>query len=395
MTDAQTLRIPAIQVEQTPGRFLYSFAVDGKLIPSFAVVSRLHRTDGDLGGYQRPEVISHIAEIRDYLNSDRPMIPNAVVIAFDDRVTFESDSSSSNDDAYTRFGTLTIPIDPSASDETKPGFIVDGQQRLAAIREAIIAHFPICVTSFIAAQVQEQVEQFILVNSTKPLPKGLIYELLPTTAAWLPSRLRRRRFPALLLDRLNRDIDSPLQGLIQTPTTPQGVIKDNSILKMLENSLSDGLLYRFRDPKSEGGRTEEMLVLLKAFWASVAETFADAWALPPRRSRLMHGAGIVSLGFLMDAIADRHRASGLPTKIQFLADLTPLIPVCRWVDGYWDFGPGQQRKWNEVQNTAKDVQLLTNYLILQYKSLVWNETLTYSRSPKPVPAPQNQLLLPT
>ena len=119
MTDAQTLRIPAIQVEQTPGRFLYSFAVDGKLIPSFAVVSRLHRTDGDLGGYQRPEVISHIGEIRDYLNSDRPMIPNAIVIAFDDRVTFESDASSSKDDAYTRFGTLTIPIDASASDETK------------------------------------------------------------------------------------------------------------------------------------------------------------------------------------------------------------------------------------------------------------------------------------
>ena len=34
-------------------------------------------------GYQRPEVLAHVAEIRAYLESDRPMIPNAVVIAFD------------------------------------------------------------------------------------------------------------------------------------------------------------------------------------------------------------------------------------------------------------------------------------------------------------------------
>ena len=41
-------------------------------------------------------------------------------------------------------------------------------------------------------------------------------------------------------------------------------------------------------------------------------------------------------------------------------------------DGFWDFGPGKQRRWNEVQNTSKDIQLLSNYLLVQYKSRVWN-----------------------
>jgi hypothetical protein len=50
----------------------------------------------------------------------------------------------------------------------------------------------------------------------------------------------------------------------------------------------------------------------------------------------------------MDAIADRHRAAGVPTRAQFRADLEPLREVCRWTDGYWEFGPGVQRKWNEV-----------------------------------------------
>jgi hypothetical protein len=249
---------------------------------------------------------------------------------------------------------------------------VDGQQRIAAIRDAHIGPFPVCVVAFLTDDDQEQREQFILVNSTKPLPKGLIYELLPTTRARLPSLLQQRRFPAYLLDRLNHDEDSPLRGLIRTPTVVDRLIKDNSVLRMLENRTSDGVLYRFRDAADGGGDVEAMLRLLHAFWRAVALVFEGAWGLPPRRSRLMHGAGVVGVGFVMDAIADRHRHTGLPGVEEFRRDLEPLRPVCRWTDGYWDFGPGDQRKWNEIQNTHKDIQLLANYLLVQYKALVWN-----------------------
>jgi DGQHR domain-containing protein len=301
------------------------------------------------------------------------MVPNAVVVAFDSRVHFESSTEPSASSGYARIGTLVIPVDSGLQDEEKPGFIVDGQQRLAAIRDAAIHSFPICVTAFVTNDIKQQTEQFILVNSTKPLPKGLIYELLPSTEAALPTLLQRRRFPAYLLDRLNRDTGSPLEHKIQTPTTPEGVIKDNSILKMLENSLSDGVLYRFREANGDNADSEKMLDVLRAFWGAVSEVFEDAWGLPPKRSRLMHGAGIVSLGFLMDAIAERYRTKGFPSNKDFEEDLTPLREVCRWTEGYWDFGPGCQRKWNEIQNTSKDIQLLANYLLLQYKSLVWNK----------------------
>jgi DGQHR domain-containing protein len=367
------LRIPAIAVQQSPGRVLYSFAVDGKAIPAFATISRIRRNGSAIEGYQRPEVLSHIAEIREYVESSGPMIPNALVIAFDPRVRFEEGPSSDSDAIYARPGTLLIPIDPGIDDERKPGFVVDGQQRLAAIRDAAVDSFPICVTAFITNDIRVQTEQFILVNSTKPLPKGLIYELLPSTEARLPTLLQRRRFPALLLDRLNRDEGSPLKKMIKTPTTPTGIIKDNSILKMLENSLSDGVLYRFRDEEGPA-RVEEMVKVLGAFWGAVARVFGDAWGISPRRSRLMHGAGIVSLGFVMDAIAERHRAAGIPDLEDFEHDLLPLKDVCRWTDGYWDFGPGCQRKWSDLQNTSKDIQFLSNYLLVQYKSLVWNRT---------------------
>lgn len=364
------LRLPAIEVRQGPNRTLYTFAVDGKELPSFATVSRVHRdANAEIQGYQRPEVLSHIASIRRYLESADPMIPNALVIAFDNRVRFEA-SIRRTRGGYSTPGFLVIPLNPESADEDKPGWVVDGQQRTAAIREARVDSFPVCVTAFITDSDADQRSQFILVNSTKPLPKGLIHELLPTTSGALPISLQLRRFPSYLLGRLNYDVDSPLNGMIHTPTTPTGVIKDNSILKMLENSLSDGALYRYRTPATGEGDTDAMLLMLKSFWTAVRKVFPEAWNLPPRKSRLMHGVGVVSLGFVMDAIADR--CGNVPDAQTFASDLLPLREVCSWTTGTWNFGVRHQRRWNDLQNTPRDIQLLTNYLLFEYKARVWN-----------------------
>jgi len=363
--------VPAIEVRQGPDRLLYAFALDGKKVPVVATVSRIKREAGTIQGYQRPEILSHISEIRGYLESDSPMIPNAVVLAFDSRVRFISREDQA-EDSWTRSGYLEIPADPDLPDEEKPGFVVDGQQRLAAIRDAQIGSFPILIAGFITDKVTEQTEQFMLVNSTRPLPKSLIYELLPHTAGRLPGFLARRRFPAYLLERMNLDETSPLCGKIKTPTNPDGVVKDNSVLRMLENSLTDGALYRQRNVSSERDAAGSMLDTLNAFWGAAAQVFDDAWGLPPRRSRLMHGAGIVSMGFVMDAIVDRRHDCATLAQSDFEEDLEPLREVCRWTHGFWDCGPGVQRRWNEVQNTSKDVQLLTNYLLVQYKQRVWS-----------------------
>lgn len=370
---AQELRLPTLQVRQGRNRLLYSFAIDGKQLPLVATVSRVRRDqNAQIQGYQRPEVLSHISAIRRYIESADAMIPNALVIAFDKRVRFEPTGPVHPDEQFVTPGVLIIPIDAKAPEEERPGWIVDGQQRSAAIREARVRRFPICVTAFISDSDADQRSQFILVNSTKPLPKGLIHELLPSTSGALPISLQVRRFPASLLDRLNYDIRSPLHGLIQTPTTPAGVIKDNSILKMLENSLTDGALYRYRDAATGHGKSDEMLALLHDYWRAVSSVFNEAWGQPPRRSRLMHGVGIVSMGFVMDAIADRLWNKRVPTEADFRSDLEAIADVCRWTTGRWVFGPQHHRDWNDLQNTPRDIQLLTNYLLFEYKARVWS-----------------------
>jgi DGQHR domain-containing protein len=373
------LRFPALEVRQGPERVLYSFAVDGKVLSSFTTITRVRRSqNGDIAGYQRGEVLSHVAEIRRYLEGVDPLLPNALVVAFDSRVRFEPHGDSNGGGEYSRSGTLVIPHDPAEHSESRPGWIVDGQQRAAAIREARIDSFPVCVTSFVARDLKEQREQFILVNATKPLPKGLIYELLPQTEGHLPSLLERRRFPALLVDRLNRDDDSPFQGLVNLPTNPEGLVKDNSLMRMIENSLTDGVLYRFRSEYGTRMDPKPFLSVLNNFWRAVAATFPQAWGCPPRHSRLMHGVGIVSLGYVMDAIADRHRQNEEVSEEVFATELKPLGEICRWTEGFWDLGIGLRRKWNELQNTSKDIQLLTNILLIHYKAS--NRVLTLTEN---------------
>lgn len=355
------LRLPAIEILQG-AHTIYSFAVDGKEIDSFTTVSRVHRdTENELGGYQRPEVMSHIRAIRRYLESPGAMLPNAIVVAFDARVRFDPHRRKQHV-PYARHGDLIVPIDPELDESDRPAWLVDGQQRSAAIRDADVEAFPVAAVGFIAHNEDEQREQFILVNSTKPLPSGLIHELLPSTTAELPPKYAKKRLPAYLMIRLNTDSDSPFVRRIRTATGAGGNIKDNSVLKMIENSLYEGALYQYRDPATGQGDLEQMILHLKLYWAVVAATFHDAWQLPPTKSRLTHGVGIESMGFVMDALTEGTLAVELP-GLDLDKSLLELLPVTAWTSGTWELGGDDERRWNRLQNTPNDIRLLTNYLL--------------------------------
>jgi DGQHR domain-containing protein len=366
----QVMRVPALEIQQGPHHRLYSFAVDGKRLPEITTVSRIHRQDeGSLGGYQRPEVLAHVKAIRRYLETPDALMPNALVVAFDERVTFQLAKRFDAAEGA-RVGYLVIPL--VSDSEEKPGWLVDGQQRSAALRDADVRTFPVPVVGFITGNVAEQRSQFILVNNTKPLPSGLINELLPATEGELPPILLRRRYPAVLLEQLNLRPESPLKGYIRTPTMISGVIKDTSMLKMLEASITDGALYRFRDPATGDGDTEAMLELLFDFWEAVAIVWSDAFGLPPRKSRLSHGAGIAALGYLLDAIVDqRDENAGLPDCDEFASELQLVAPHCCWTSGTWDFG----LKWDEIQVVPSHITMLTDFLLAVYR----RETVSRNR----------------
>ena len=369
-TNGKTMEVAALRMEQGPGKVIYAFGIDGKQVPKFATVSRARREEEDITllGYQRPEVQKHIAQIRDYIDSEGAMVPNAIVLAFGSGTRFQPHVRRRKGLAVkdgAEPGLLEIPLSHNGDD--KVGFVVDGQQRLAAIREAERSSFPVFVVAFVADSDDEQREQFLLVNSTKPLPKGLIHELLPGTVGHLPPHLQKRKLPAELVAHLNHAPGSPLEGVIRTATNPAGRIADNSMLRVLESSLSDGVLWEIAQVEEGEEAVLQTCAVLTAFWGAVKEVWEPIWELKPRKSRLLHGAGVVSLGYLMEEMIVRYQGDGWPPQDYFAQQLRLVVNDCHWTEGWWEFGGEIRRRWDEIQNVNREVMMLMNHLTRVYR----------------------------
>jgi hypothetical protein len=74
------------------------------------------------------------------------------------------------------------------------------------------------------------------------------------------------------------------------------------------------------------------------------------------------------MGFLMDAIAFRLKQSDrILATHNFRSELEQIAPDLAWTSGSWELGPGISIPWKEIQNTGRHIDLITNYLIRQYR----------------------------
>lgn len=328
---------------QNPQSTVLSFAASAHEVLSFATIERVSRdADGHLSGFQRPQIAAHIREIRDYLETPEAVLPNPIVVAFTSGIEVEASPG----------GACQVSIDVSGA---PCGLIVDGQQRITALSQVENKDFQVFVSALVCRDEAELRRQFVLINNTRPLPKTLIYELLPTVHGGLPRRLSERSIAADLTARMNRL--EPLEGRIRQHTSPTGVISDIAVQKFFLNSLSDGAM-RLLITKDNG--VEQCLGLAQEFFKAVAYVFRDAWEeQTPKTSRLVHGAGIVAMGYVMDLL---HRSDGARVWQDFAASMTCLVDKVAWTAGEWDFGGGDMRHWKAIQNTGGDIATLTAYL---------------------------------
>src|SRR5258708_34372843 len=117
------------------------FTLTAGEILQVADISRVSRDDlGELIGYQRPEVRSHIREITDYLDSDQPLFPNPIIMALPSTVRFTCSRGPNVSDGIATSGMLEIPL--AYGNGHRPGGIVDGQQRAYALAPARRQDFP-------------------------------------------------------------------------------------------------------------------------------------------------------------------------------------------------------------------------------------------------------------
>jgi len=361
----RTLRRHALRLSQNPTLPLFLFSLTAREVAHVADISRISRGDKDqLVGYQRPEVRRHVQNITSYLDGNDVLFPNSLILAFSSSVRFIP-SADSTAEAPGVPGLIEIPL--PADDQPRPGWIVDGQQRSVALSATKHQDLPVPITAFVSDDVSVQRDQFLRINSVKPLPNGLITELLPTLDTPLPPKLEARKVPSLICDRMARDPDSPFCGLIRRPSTPkaerkQTVVKDTALVAAIQDSLTSpsGCLFFHQNIATGEVDVDAAWTVLRVWWTAVRNTFPSAWGRRPRESRLMHSAGIRVMGRLMDRLMPGVDAYAPDAVEAVTAELAPLKSACCWTEGRWDILDGLA--WNEVQCVTRHIRLLADYL---------------------------------
>jgi DGQHR domain-containing protein len=355
-------------VQQNSKYPLYLFTLTGEELDQIADIARLDRDEaGRLIGYQRGVVEKHVRNITEYLNSGDALFPSSIILALCSEVRFTRHKSPETRDGFSVSGTIEIPL---AANGGKPAWIVDGQQRAMALSRSSRKHFPVPVNAFVAVDSATQREHFLRVNSTRPLPRGLITELLPELATVLPPTLAARKIPAALCEMLNRDPESPFRGLIRRASTPPGlrrqaVVADTGLIKVLESSLNlpSGCLFPHRNIATGETDFERIREILLVYWNAVRDTFPDAWGLPPSKSRLMHSVGLRAMGRLMDRIMGSLDPAAPKAPHLVRQQLDRVAPICHWTSGRWE---ELGLKWNELQNVPSHLRILSNVLVRSY-----------------------------
>jgi DGQHR domain-containing protein len=360
----------ALRIAQPSGTDLFLLTLSGSELLEVSGISRVSRDDdGKLIGYQRPEVRKHVREISDYLQSPGMILAHPIILSFSSSVRFTSSRGRKTSDGLAVAGMLEIPL--PGKDDAKPAWIVDGQQRALAISLCFRKNFAVPICAFIADDVEIQRDQFLRINNSKPLPRGLVTELLPEVSTSLPANLAMKRIPAALCDLLNRDDASPFKGLIRRSSTEAAqkkkcVVTDTVLIKMLEESLTNasGCFFPYRNIATGECDHSTIWHLLVSYWTAVKETFPEAWALPPTKSRLMHGVGIRAMGKLMDRIISSGNGLHHNAVKEFKRELAHIAPYCRWTSGSWEELGGIH--FDDLQNVPKHLSVLSNYLVRKY-----------------------------
>lgn len=366
------LRCHALRLNQSAAYPVYLFALRADQLEQIADVARVSRTDkGKLAGYQRSIAKDHVANIAAYLNSDDPLFPNGLILALPSSVRFEKRRGPGNDDGAAVAGELVIPL--PGPEEAKPGWIVDGQQRWMALAKAKNREFAVPVAAFIADSVEMQREQFIRVNSVKPLDKGLVTELLPEVNLSISPRLSAKKIPSALVDQLNAKEDSPFAGMIRRPSMDpserkNAVVQDTSLVSALEESLTtaNGSLFPYRNLATGDLELEAIWWTIVTYWSAVRDVFPEAWGRPAVESRLMHGVGIRAMGRLMDKMMSSVDPTDTSAPARVRASLELIAPHCHWTSGTWT--ELNDLPWNGLENTSRHIRMLSNLLVRLYVS---------------------------
>lgn len=180
--------LPAIEVQQPLGVF-YVTAMDSALLSSISIVDVRHFEESNTAveqfvGVQRTRDPKRIKEISQYVRTLDATFPTSIVIAVEDErcVSYDPDTR------LLSFFEAGAEEDRPAVSKDKIARILDGQHRLAGLKEAGVA-FGLPVTVFAGIEIADEAYIFATVNLAQTkVNASLAYDLLAYAKSRSPER---------------------------------------------------------------------------------------------------------------------------------------------------------------------------------------------------------------
>ena len=91
--------------------------------------------------------------------------------------------------------------------------------------------------------IETQREQFIRINNSKPLPKGLVEELLPEVTIPISGRFTASKIASTIINQLNLNKRSPFCGMIRRASSTleerkSSIIQDGPLSRVIKESIN-------------------------------------------------------------------------------------------------------------------------------------------------------------
>lgn len=365
---SKTIQRRAIRVDRGTAPPVYQLSLRLDELLAVADVSRVEGvTLEDLVPYRLTKVRSAVDALSSIAKSAITPFPYPITLALSSRVKFRQSRGPAVGDGTSLSGTLEIPFgEPSNG---RVGLVVDGHFPLLAAILADVNNLPLAVFAFVCDDERELRKHFLALVTQQRLTADQVDQMIPEVLGSFSPKLSAKDLPVALCDWLNESENSPFYGLVKgsgkTVPKQRAIVPASTLTRMIDESLStpSGCLFSYRNIATGETDMEGICRVLMLFWTAVKNVFPDDWAKLPSKSRLMHVAGIRSMGRLMDRITPSINIDDDDSLAEIEADLQKIAPMCRWSSGTWD---GLDLKWNEIQSVPRHIHLLSNLLVRAY-----------------------------
>jgi len=298
--------IPCLIVDQRRNGAGPRFALFAAPAGEITQWAGIRRRNENVQGTQRALNKSKLSALSNFLAKDpRNTVAPAITITL--RVAPEQIHAI---EGANQFSTITLDVVENATEDQKPGLIIDGQHRLFGIA-AFDAACPVNVVALLNADDLETAFQFLVINNkVTPIQPDLIRTLaLDYAEGDLAVRLKTARLTLHAnlpyVGIMDTDEDSPFRGMIALVAADEPPGGRFISPAAIENAITVIQKKEVRELKSDDALCE----FFYAIWSCLKEgTWVPLWE---PNSKLLSKSGIIAMtSFMTDALIAKYDYAG-------------------------------------------------------------------------------------